>query len=565
MSGLSSWPAFGVLPTVVLVGPAAVLAALCPAACAALALVWRRWAFLLGAAGLISSLYLAHVWWVAGAVATWWGSARALWAVAAAVALGGAWLSRRRARAAARAGRAADLTPGRLARVLLPAAATAGLAAVLYALHAGALWRWPWREALPPTAAAVAGAVALHAARAACATEAVTLLGLAAGCALASAAGPPSAAPEVVWAFEAPEQGVIDSTPLVAGERVYVSAAHVRGSRPVGAVYCLERATSKVVWQFDRGGRMKQVLSSPALDAGRLYVGEGLHEDAACRLYCLDGATGRELWSFATGSHTESSPRVAGGRVFFGAGDDGVYCLESASGALRWQFPGLHVDTTPAVLGERLYAGSAGGDAECFCLDTATGRPVWRTPSGLTVFGVSAAAGQVFFSVGNGKLNRAAEEPAGALVCLDAATGRELWRHDTRDAVLSAATVTADRVYFGARDRHCYCLHRRDGRVCWQRDVGSPVVGGVVLAGQRLHAVGQDGALVSLEAVSGKLLSRFDLGRRAHATSEVLASPALAFDGQGQGARPRLYVGAGLRSPLRSVAILYCVQLPGGE
>ena len=57
--------------------------------------------------------------------------------------------------------------------------------------------------------------------------------------------------------------------------------------------------------------------STPALAAGRLYVGEGLHEDADCRLYCLEAATGRELWSFAARSHVESSPRVAGGRVFF--------------------------------------------------------------------------------------------------------------------------------------------------------------------------------------------------------------------------------------------------------
>src|SRR5436190_1930659 len=82
-------------------------------------------------------------------------------------------------------------------------------------------------------------------------------------------------------------------------------------------------------------------------------------------------ATDQKVWDFRTKSHTESTPCVVGGKVFFGAGDDGVYCLDARTGKEVWHFTGPHVDTNPAVEGGRLYAGSGYGKPnEIFCLDT---------------------------------------------------------------------------------------------------------------------------------------------------------------------------------------------------
>ena len=51
-----------------------------------------------------------------------------------------------------------------------------------------------------------------------------------------------------------------------------------------------------------------------------------------CKLYCIHAAKGEKLWEFATKGHTESSPRVIDGRVYFGAGDDGLYCVDAITG-----------------------------------------------------------------------------------------------------------------------------------------------------------------------------------------------------------------------------------------
>ena len=113
------------------------------------------------------------------------------------------------------------------------------------------------------------------------------------------------------------------SSPVVAGDRVYTAALH-QGFQPYGTVYCLDRESGRVRWGFNDGGKMKDVFSSPCVAAGRVYVGEGFHQDLGCRMYCLDADTGEKVWDFPTNSHTESTPCVAGGKVYFGAGDDGL-------------------------------------------------------------------------------------------------------------------------------------------------------------------------------------------------------------------------------------------------
>src|SRR6185437_3397068 len=96
-----------------------------------------------------------------------------------------------------------------------------------------------------------------------------------------------------------------------------------------------------------------------------------------CNVYCLDAATGKRIWAAPTKSHTESSPAVVGGKVYVGAGDDGVYCLNAATGKPVWHFPGCHVDVSPAVAGGKAFVGSGYGRTAALALDANTGKPLW--------------------------------------------------------------------------------------------------------------------------------------------------------------------------------------------
>lgn len=499
-------PLLAIIPTVFLAGPAALLAALFPAAFAALALFWRRWGRLLAVLSLGSTLFFLHGWFRGYARGAWWGTPQALWCCLSGLSALGALLSFRRLR------------------------------------HA---------DATVPKRYPASGA------------EGITLAALGVGCAFMALASRPPEGTQLVWTFEAVERGVVLSAPLVDGDRVYMAAAQSDALNQFGTVYCLDRATGKMVWSFNNSGKMKQIFSSPALAKGRLFIGEGLHEDSGCRVYCLDAATGHELWSFVTQSHTESSPRLAHGCVYIGAGDDGIYCLDQETGAPRWHFPGPHVDTAPTVIGDRVYAGSAYETTEMLCLEAATGKTVWRVASDLPVFCSAAVANQVFFGIGNGKLTRSAENPAGGLVCLDAATGNKLWRRDVADAVFGVPAVLGDTVIFGSRDGHCYSLRKQDGGIQWKTDLGSPMVAAPVGASGVLYACASGGNVYCLDQANGSIVWRMDLGKQFRAFAEIVAAPALAMDN----GRIRLYVGAGLGYSISSAAVVCCLKPPtdGGQ
>ena len=53
---------------------------------------------------------------------------------------------------------------------------------------------------------------------------------------------------------------------------------------------------------------MLHTASTPLRSNGRLFVGEGLHNNFSCRLHCIDAHTGKGEWTFPTGDHIEGGP-----------------------------------------------------------------------------------------------------------------------------------------------------------------------------------------------------------------------------------------------------------------
>lgn len=597
---LSGGPIFAVIPTVAIGGPLAILTMLFPTLFGRPKDVLRRWLVFFTVASVNSLIYLVHTWFEASIKDTWFGSQLALWSIMALVTLVGVVWSWRRSRSAVQAGQTEE-TPPRGEEIVLRVLSLIGLILVPYCYGRGILLEAPWKELLVMWVVVWAGTLYLiyrplasnpsSASRPILTMEGCMLGALALACMVlgvmevsptpAGAAEP--IAPYVqtddemvprllgrVWTFKADDPGTIDSTPLIVDGRVYVAAAHGAGFQAYGTVYCLEQATGKKLWSFDDDGNMKQIFSSPCLAEGRLYIGEGYHQDSSCKLYSLKADTGEKVWAFPTKSHTESSPCVAGGKVFFGAGDDGVYCLNASDGKELWHFEGLHVDTSPAVVGNRLYGGSGYGDRYfLFCLDTATGNPMWRTESKLPAFGSPTVLGnQVFFGLGNGDLLKSDVKPAGALLCVDARNGATLWQTDVPDAVHDKPAIDRRHVYFGSRDRHLYCVHRKNGQLVWKQDLGSPVVTSPVLVGCSLcgdctgvYAAASAGRVCCLDPDSGAPFWTFEVSRDANQELRLFSSPQVVVKRDHQEERRQLFFGVGLGNPKKpATAMLYCLE-----
>ncbi len=606
----SSLPLFAVIPSFVVLGPLAVVAALFPGAAATLAAGLKRWRVFFVIAGVNSTLALAY-----------WGLREAGWLpnhpaasprayglyLLAVTAVGLQWAGRRYRNFAAHDPSVTE-TPSRkeLLTLLAVTAAVAALAGGT-ALYAG------WREAvlLPGDRASGMGkeftAIALGLLAATLYAgyrmlsksvgEAPTRMSLSGetaalwavflfGSAVLVATWPREQGPAALvgelgdagvaehegpkldtvqlW-FETADFHEVMSTVCVAEDRVYFGTGKQTGFRSGGAVLCLDRATGKEVWRFTDDGGLKPVFATPTVASGHVYAGEGLHTDVERRLFRLDAATGKPSWPqpVATLSHTEGTPRVVNGKVYFSAGDDGLYCVEAADGTKVWHFQGseqkLHIDTPPAVANGRVFAGSGYRTFALLAIDAEKGTELWRTPVKLRSFGPPLVLGdRVVYGLGTGNLTEdlASEseegiptetQPAGAVVCVDASTGQEAWRYDTPKSVHTALAADARTVYAACRDGSVYALDRKTGKLRWRRSLGSALTAGPAVASYAggaltlaVYAVSQEGLVACLSPADGKVLWTRDLRAQVERDVQVISTPVLIDEG----ARRTLLLGA---------------------
>jgi outer membrane protein assembly factor BamB len=78
-------------------------------------------------------------------------------------------------------------------------------------------------------------------------------------------------------------------------------------------------------------------------------------------------ATGKSVWTFAARARVDSSPAVAGGRVYIGSSDGRLYVLDAEDGKKQWEFDtGAALTASPAIASGRVVIGSSDGVVYCF-------------------------------------------------------------------------------------------------------------------------------------------------------------------------------------------------------
>jgi outer membrane protein assembly factor BamB len=597
-------------------GAIAALAALFPAVFGGMALMMRRWLVALSTASLLSILFFIQTVfpkWLAG---TWLGTPQGFWLTCAAIAaLAGLWAARRYRRAL-QEGKADDMQPRRLDRIVLVLLSLAGLIGVFFALRGGdSIWSSPWQDMLvawiPVVAAAYFAMTTFVRVRkhpfprpaAVVSAEMVMLWALVFSCGLAGALeagraeslrGPavtqgqgtggitegvvPRVESKPLWTFEPKEDGAVWATPCACPTGIIVAVGHKEGLSVFGRVYALDPQTGQERWHFDNDEEMKWVFSSPVYADGRIYIGEGEHKDSQCRLYCLDAATGKKLWDFLTNSHTESTPAVAEGKVVFGAGNDGIYCLDAKSGGKLWHFNGergLHVDANPVIHNGRVYAGSGLSRMHevnrIFCLDLQKGQELWGERVESSAYGAPTVhEGVVYFGIGNGNFSTDKEPLVGMVLARKADTGELIWNRSLPNSIVCKPAVDAEHVYVGTRDHHCYALDRKTGEVVWKSDAGGPVLASPVIdacslcrRSEAVYAAGSSGRLAAMSPATGEAFWALDVRPLAQQGSvTITATPVVLREEQGTAVRRKVLLGTGVAANAKAAmtARLYCFQ-----
>ena len=382
-----------------------------------------------------------------------------------------------------------------------------------------------------------------------------------------------------VWAF-AKEAKTFYCSPAAAGGRIFATSADKTVFRDSGAVYCLDAENGAVVWKYAPDD-FRATFSSPAVAGGYVVCGEGMHFTRDGRVTCLEAATGKLVWQVRTASHVESSPCIYDGKVYIGAGDDGLYCIALRPGPdgkprVLWHLDGREYpdcEAPPLAHDGKVWFGLGEQGAAVCCVDARTGRPLWRVPTPYPVFaGPTLAGGRLYVGMGNGNYIDSAEQvaqkrieemrrkgasaaaiaearkrfaPAGEVWALDPATGRVLSKVALRETVLGAPAAADGRLYFGGRDGTFYCLEA-DGKTLRSWNARDPIISSPAVGRDHVYLVTEKGRLYGLDRRTFRpvLEAQVDDG------GSVISSPIVA--------NGHVYVGSSNRG-------LVCLGRAGAE
>ena len=123
----------------------------------------------------------------------------------------------------------------------------------------------------------------------------------------------------VLWG---PYDGEIESTPAVHGDRVFFNAYSL--------IYCLNRFTGDVEWEFDPPGQ-DFLHGSCGVADGLVFWGDVCYPpDLVALIHAVDIDTGNEIWNYETKGGPlgiQSSPSIVDGVMYIAATDNNLYAF----------------------------------------------------------------------------------------------------------------------------------------------------------------------------------------------------------------------------------------------
>lgn len=204
-----------------------------------------------------------------------------------------------------------------------------------------------------------------------------------------------------------------------------------------------------------------------------------------------------------------------------------------------WKVKGLGEGySSMAVVGNRIYTqGQEGGQQFVLALDAASGKQVWKTPTG-KAFSIEQGGGPRGIPVVDGnRLYALASD--GTLVCLETETGKRVWGFNyvekfgspmPRWAFSESPLVDGDRLVInpGGKGAGIVALNKATGAVIWQAQDDATSYSSVLLldfGGRHIYTALTASAAIGVDAKDGSLLWRYDkvVNRVANIATPVYA------------------------------------------
>lgn len=250
----------------------------------------------------------------------------------------------------------------------------------------------------------------------------------------------------------------------------------------------------KKKWEFTDEKLLIEFSASIAGD--KLFVGADNYY-----MYCLDKKTGKLLWRFKTGGPIDTSPAIHNDKLFIGSFDGNMYCLDVNDGSVIWSTNvGTEIESSPAVFNDNVYFGAT--DGKVYALKVSDGSIVWKYDTGDGIKFSTAPAiyeNKVYIASYNS-----------FVYSLDAKTGKPLWKAKTGAAMYSSPAVSKGRVIIGNSDKNVYAFDADDGSVIWTYTTGHEIYSSPAIANGKVYIGSLDNKLYCLDFENGNKIWEFD-------------------------------------------------------
>jgi outer membrane protein assembly factor BamB len=305
----------------------------------------------------------------------------------------------------------------------------------------------------------------------------------------------------IAWKVPVPGRG--NSSPIVWGDRIYLTTARDEGRRISMLAY--SRADGRVLWDtaIAQDGvewvhqKNGYASATPASDGQRLYASFGRHGLVAFDM------NGRIAWQRKFGP-IENYHGPAGSPVLY---KDRIFLYQDQSAR-----------------------GSQGGFVAAF--DKASGRTLWQTPRRETVgWGTPVV-------IHTDQRDELIVSGQGRVAAYDPASGRELWTVTGNTFEVIPTPVVAHGLIFASSGRAGPTIAIRPGgagdvtrtHVAWSTPRGSPFVPSAIVVGDLLYLVNDMQSILTVyEARSGTLVYQ---GRLGVAQREGFSASPVAVNGK---------------------------------
>jgi outer membrane protein assembly factor BamB len=223
--------------------------------------------------------------------------------------------------------------------------------------------------------------------------------------------------------------------------------------------------------------------------------------------------------------------------------------------AEKWKITVGQGDSSPALVGDRLYVFARQGDDEVtLCLNAADGQEIWRdkypakAPSGPSAAVHSGPRSSP--AVAEGKVVTLGVN--GVLSCLDAATGKELWRKDVYPNIVpqfytAMSPMIADGLCIaqlgGKKEGAIMAFDLSSGEVKWKWDGEGPQYASPVLMtadGAKQIVTLTDKSVVGVALTDGKLLWKIPFegsGMSYNTATPIIDGQAVIYAASGRGTK----------------------------